>query len=282
MSQQATSQQATSQQATIAERAAKENYFFQHHSSAYTSFTGWGMALLLTAAITWLSRRSRNASAASGPVTSSKNQPTQEALETLRFTQALQWVSYGKQLERAGQHEAALTIYEKGLSQHPQDFRLWHERGLVLAKLQRFEEALTSYDNAYQIRPHQRDLAHERGDTLLQLKQYEDAIASFDIFLAYAPNNTHILADRGYALFQLQRYEEALQSLNRALGSRQNDQQSMLYARYYQIETLRQLGQLEAALRSSQQALKQTTGEKFQQQYAALQEQISNARKLNR
>jgi tetratricopeptide (TPR) repeat protein len=196
-------------------------------------------------------------------------------LDQLPFTQPMQWVSYGKEREKAKQYDEAITIYDQGLIHYPDDFRLWHERGLALAKLQRFEEALVSYDRAQQLRPGQRDLEHERGDTLLQLGRYEEAVAAFDVYLRYSPGTTHILADRGYALCELGRYEEALRSLNAVLKTGQQDRVSLRQAYYYQIEALRQLGQFEAALCASEKAVKLYPGESFQSQQDRLRRQMS-------
>lgn len=193
-----------------------------------------------------------------------------------RPTQSLQWLSRGKALERTQQYHQAIATYDQGITHYPNDYRLWHERGLALAKLQQFEAAIASYDRAYQLRPSQRDLSHERGDALLQLKRYEEAIASFDIYLRYAPNVAHILADKGYALFQLQRYEEALQTLNQVLKVGHQDLVSIGYAHYYQIETLRHLGQLQAALKSSQIATQQYPNKRLQLQQEELHQQMFN------
>jgi tetratricopeptide (TPR) repeat protein len=200
-------------------------------------------------------------------------------LDQLPFTQALQWVSYGKDLERKAQLEPAIAVYDQGLTHHPNDFRLWHERGLALAKLQQFESALASFNRAYDLRPNDRDLAHERGDTLLQLERFEEAIASFDLYLCYQPGSAHILADRGYALYRLNRYEEALQSLNQALKAVRidRDRYAATQARFFQIETLRQLGRLEEALRSSQAAIQQSGNSKtfdFAEQQESIRRQM--------
>lgn len=192
-----------------------------------------------------------------------------------RPIQSIQWLSQGKDLERAQQYPQAIALYDQAITHYPNDYRLWHERGLALAKLQQFEAAIASYDRAYQLRPTQRDLSHERGDALLQLRRYEEAIVSFDTYLRYDPNSTHILADKGYALFQLQRYEEALLPLNQVLKSGHRDPFSIRYAHYYQIETLRRLGQLQAALKSSQVATQQHPDKRLNSQQEELHQQMS-------
>jgi tetratricopeptide (TPR) repeat protein len=177
-------------------------------------------------------------------------------VDQLPFTQSLQWVSFGKELEKKRQFNDAIAVYDQGLTHYPNNFRLWHERGLAFAKLQGFESALESFDRAYALRPNNHDLAHERGDTLLQLERYDEAIASFDIYLQYYPRSAHVLADRGYALYCLERYEEALKSLNQALKAVRidRDQYAATQAYFFQTETLRQLGRLDEALRSAQAA----------------------------
>lgn len=223
-------------------------------SSGYPSIPGTsvGIALLILAILIGRLVGSQQRSHAA-----TENTAQFVELDKLPFTQALQWVSYGKDLERKAQFETAIAVYDQGLTHHPNDFRLWHERGLALAKLQQFESALASFDRACKLRPTNRDLAHERGDTLLQLERFEEAIASFDLYLCYHPGSAHILTDRGYALYRLKRYEEALKSFDKALKAVRidRDRYAASQARFFQIETLRQLGRLEEALRSSQAAI---------------------------
>lgn len=209
-----------------------------------------------------------------GPDTSSASGPPD--LTQLPFTQAMQWVAYGKELEQTKQYEQAVAVYAQGLKRFPRNFRLWHEQGLALAKLQRFEEAIASYDRAYELRPQDPNLAHERGDTLLQLKRYEEAITAFDVYLRYTPRSEHIRSDRGYALYQLGRYEEALQWLNPIVQEQSSDRYSVRHAHYCQINCLWQLGELEAALKSCREAIQQySSSSYFQEQQEALRQHIA-------
>ena len=234
---------------------------------------GWSIALiLLGGVVSWQMARQRRLK----PTGVTPKSAEDAGAIYPRFTQALQWVAYAKEQARSQGYEAAIAIYNRALSDYPDDFRLWHERGLALAKLQRFEAAIASYDRAYALQPNQRDLAHERGDALLQLERYEEAIVSLDTFLRYNPGNVHVLTDRGYACYRLNRPEEALRSLNQVLQNERRDRASLVRAHYYQIEALRQMKQFEAALRSSQEAIKQHSEEVFKAQHAALKRQISD------
>ncbi len=230
--------------------------------SPNSPIVGWGIVLIALGIAVGAQALSRN-----------RSRPPLDPYQPLPFTQSLQWLGYGKQLENAKDLEGAIAVYEQGLKQHPNDFRLWHERGLALAKHQRFEAAIKSYDRAHALRPEWRDLAHERGDALLQLQRYEEAIVSLDLYLRYQPDSAHVLSDRGFALYQLGQYEAALRSLDAAINSAIRDPNSLDYARYYQIECLRRLGQLNKALQACEVAVKQNP--RFQAQYEAIQAEIA-------
>jgi tetratricopeptide (TPR) repeat protein len=229
-------------------------------SSAFPLPGGGITLLILGIIIGWLVVRDRNSPIMPDP--NHGNQP--------HFTQALQCVASAKALEKSQQYEQAIAAYDRGLTDFPHDFRLWHERGLLLAKLQQFEAALESYNRAYELKPNQPHLAHERGDALLQLKRYKEAIASFDICLRYSPNNAHILADKGYVLYCLGQYEQALKVLNQALKHAFHDRNTSVYASLYKIESLLELGQFDAAKAASQQAIKLYPNELLQEQQKKL------------
>lgn len=196
-------------------------------------------------------------------------------LDQLNFQQAMQWLGFGKQLEGAKQYEAAVSVYDKGLAQYPDDYRLWHEKGLALARLERFAEALACYNSALKLKPDDPGLLHERADTLLELEQYDQAIAGFDRCLRYSPGLGHFLIDRGYALLHLKRPQAAQENLRQALQSPQLSPQEIRRARYYYIEALKLNGQLAEALTQSQAALSKHPEDYFQSQHEALIEAIA-------
>ncbi|WP_190554317.1 tetratricopeptide repeat protein [Trichocoleus sp. FACHB-591] len=243
----------------------------------------WSVVVfILGLSLGWHLAGYRRRAAADPPATGDTANPEAEPdlepqdLTELPFTQAIQWLAYGKDLEQADQYETAIAVYAEGLKRFPRNFRLWHEQGLALAKLQRFEEAIASYDRAYELRPRDPSLAHERGDTLLQLERYEEAITAFDIYLKYTPDSEHIRSDRGYALYQLGCYEEALQWLNPIVQSQSSDRYSVRHAHFYQINCLWQLGELETALKSCREAMRQYPDSCFKEQQEALRQRIAD------
>jgi tetratricopeptide (TPR) repeat protein len=248
---------------SITENSARDSSTFPDSSSSLppASPIAWGIALIVLGLV--IIRRISQPRMTSQPV-------SPVVLPELHFTQPLQWLGYGKDLESKKQFEAAIAVYDQAIQQHPQDHRLWHERGLMLAKRQQFEAAIASYDRAYQLNPSKRDLAHERGDALLELQRFEEAIASLDIYLRYEPNSAHVLGDRGFALYRLGRYEEALQIFEQILRMEKRDRPSIQHAHYYQIETLKQLNKLDAALQSAQKAMQLYPNDSFKAQHEEL------------
>jgi tetratricopeptide (TPR) repeat protein len=240
---------------------------------------GWSVALLLVGGmIGWqlALRHTRKTSSYSATASDAANNNQSQNPAQLDFSQALQWVAYAKTLQKSKQYEEAVAIYDQGLVHHPNDFRLWHERGLALALLERFEEAIASYDCAYKIKPHQQDLAHERGDALLMLERYEEAVASFNVYLEYYPKTFHVIADKGYALFKLNRFEEALPLLNSVLNSKE-EPDLKAYAHYYQIASLQELEALGEALKSSQTAMRLYPQKYIKTQNETLKQKIFEA-----
>ncbi|MCU0565025.1 MAG: tetratricopeptide repeat protein [Oculatellaceae cyanobacterium Prado106] len=205
-----------------------------------SSSSGWAIFLVMLGTAGWAWQHQRTRKTRSKTNHNSIFQPSAHPLHYVRAA---------KRFEAQKDYPQAIAIYDEALLEHPQDYRLWQERGLILAKQGRFEEAIASYDQAYALRPDLRDFAHERGDALLELNRYDEAVESFDRFLRYEPNSSHILCDRGYALYQLGRYPEALQSLQQAqkLELANTPASEGQRTRLYEIAALYQLGRPEEA-----------------------------------
>jgi predicted Zn-dependent protease len=172
-----------------------------------------------------------------------------------KLASATQWLGWAKDLEDVGHPAAASQAFEQGLQQHPQDFWLWYQHGLFLARQERFAEAIVSYDQATLLRPNHGELAHARGDTLLELERYTEAVTTLELALRYAPNSGHLLTDLAYALFKSGQYTEALAIIQKALSwQTSNGGRDLLRAYRYQIDCFISIGQPQAALAAAQAA----------------------------
>ena len=116
----------------------------------------------------------------------------------------------------------ALSCYNQLLSNQPNFYEVWYERGLVLEHLGFYTEAIASYDRALQLSPRERfksEVWHDRGNAFQYgLGGYQAALDCYDQALRIAANHEMAWHNRGNALFYgLNRLEEAIASYNRAL-----------------------------------------------------------------
>lgn len=113
--------------------------------------------------------------------------------------------------------EAALAAYDRLLALRPADVNILNLRGLALESLKRPEEALASYDKALAVAPSAVEAHYNRGNILADLARFEEALASYDKALALKPDVASILNNRGLVLEELKRYDEALANYEKAL-----------------------------------------------------------------
>ena len=75
-----------------------------------------------------------------------------------------------------GKYEEAIGIYDQMLRSDPDNFQIWHNRGMVQANLGRHGEALQSFDRALAVNPDSDQTHHRRTEvhTILSVKRRRD------------------------------------------------------------------------------------------------------------
>jgi tetratricopeptide (TPR) repeat protein len=91
-------------------------------------------------------------------------------------------------LHQSGQADAAASIYEAILRQHPQQFDSLHFLGVARLQAGRHDEALALIDRALALRPAMPDLLNTRGWLLRLLGRLDEALDSLDAALAARPD----------------------------------------------------------------------------------------------
>jgi predicted TPR repeat methyltransferase len=173
-----------------------------------------------------------------------------EAALRLDPAYALAWDNRGNTLRRLGRLQEALDSYERALGISPALADAWCHRAIVLHDLGRHADAAASAEQALATRPMYADALVALGHALQALDHHAAGIDAYDRALALAPHAQTWCA-RGTALKKSGDLAGALHSYERALAVRPD----YALAEHYRANTLRALGQRDAAVASYRRAL---------------------------
>ena len=173
-----------------------------------------------------------------------------EAALRLDPAYALAWDNRGNTLRRLGRAQAALDSYERALGISPALAEAWCHRAIVLLDLGRHADAAASAEQALAARPMYADALVALGHALQALDHYAASVDAYDRALALAPQADTWCA-RGAALKKSGDLAGALHDYERALAVRPD----YALAEHYRANTLRALGQRDAAVAAYRRAL---------------------------
>lgn len=173
-----------------------------------------------------------------------------EAALRLDPAYALAWDNRGNTLRRLGRLAEALDSYERALGINPNLGDAWCHRAIALHDLGRHADAVASAEQALATRPAYADAFVALGHALQALDRHADSVDAYDRALALAPQADTWCA-HGAALKKSGDLAGALHSYERALAVRP----AYALAEQYRANTLRALGQRDAAVASYRRAL---------------------------
>jgi serine/threonine protein kinase len=114
--------------------------------------------------------------------------------------------------------EEALLAFNQASKVRPEDYQVWHNRGIVLTQyFKDHEGALQSFEKVVELRNNFYPAWQSKGLALLELKRYEAALNAFDKAKSIEPKDPYIWANRGSVLDLLGRTQEARDSYNKAI-----------------------------------------------------------------
>jgi CHAT domain-containing protein/tetratricopeptide (TPR) repeat protein len=156
-------------------------------------------------------------------------------------------LSQGVEQLQAGDYGAALELFDKAITQNPQQPDSWYQRGLALQKSGRYAEAAAANEKFMTL---SRDLIKvdkvlenldssllfdisqqvnltnqwlDQGNQQFQLGNFEDALKSYDEALKCKSDCLEARFNQGIALRKLHRYEEAISSYDKILLFKSDD-----------------------------------------------------------
>jgi tetratricopeptide (TPR) repeat protein len=132
--------------------------------------------------------------------------------------QLIDLVQQGVAAHRAGNLDAAQSLYQRVLAADPNQFDALHFLGLIAAQRGDFAEADRMISRALTINSGMADVHSNHARILSALKRPQDALASSDKALSINEQFVDALVHRCNALRDLGRHQEALASIDRALA----------------------------------------------------------------
>lgn len=126
-------------------------------------------------------------------------------------------LSKGIDFDLHGEHEKALSYYDKALKIDPNSIYVLINKGTALDYLGRYAEALHYYDRALELAPENIDILVNKAVTLYNnLQRYDEVLVICDQALQIQPYNARMLYMKGTVLKTLGKVSEAKAYLDKA------------------------------------------------------------------
>lgn len=117
----------------------------------------------------------------------------------------------------AGDYAGALDILNDGIALSQDNYRLYHNRGLVYELQGNLKEAMWNYSKAIELNGNSEVSLTNRAGLFMQIKRYQLALGDYNAAIAAAPKYGNAYLGRGNLLFAAKRYREALEDFERAV-----------------------------------------------------------------
>ena len=162
-------------------------------------------------------------------------------------------------LNSLGRWDAALAGYDRAIALDPTFANAFCNRGTVLERLERWSDALSSYDRAIALNPDDVLTYYNRGSVLKAQKRFDEALASYGQAIARRPDYVEAYINRGHVLQGLRRHQDAVVNYDKAIDL------NATYVEAFQGRglSLVELGRHEAAIASYNQALALNADQKY-------------------
>ncbi|PQV52987.1 tetratricopeptide repeat protein [Paraburkholderia sp. BL21I4N1] len=123
----------------------------------------------------------------------------------------------------AHRHADAVVLFERCLSQFPDDPSSLHGSAMSLIKLGEQQRALALLERLCKSQPLSAEAHYNRGSLLGAIERYDDEIDAYRHAIRLKPNFVQAYVNLGVALRDVQRFEEALLQFKKALSLDSND-----------------------------------------------------------
>lgn len=145
-----------------------------------------------------------------------------KSLEVFKWSQRLNPVSMevvkqvGRCLHLIGRSKSAIDVYDQALKLSPDDWEIWHCKGMCHTHRNELDDALESFHSANLIQKHDVTFI-QQGEILLRKEDYKSAIDVYLEALEFSPENPELLTTLGLLYLRLSENLKSFQYLGNAL-----------------------------------------------------------------
>ncbi|OMJ91149.1 hypothetical protein SteCoe_6315 [Stentor coeruleus] len=145
-----------------------------------------------------------------------------QSLEIFKWSQKLNPVSMeivkqvGRCLHLIGRSKSAIDVYEQALKLSPDDWEIWHCKGMCHTHRNELDEALECFHSANLIQKHDVTFI-QQGEILVRKEDYKSAIDVYLEALEFSPENPELLTTLGLLYLRLSENLKSFQYLGNAL-----------------------------------------------------------------
>ena len=135
----------------------------------------------------------------------------------------------GRSLYLLGNHPAAIDVYEEAQALAPDDWEIWHSKGLCFMYLRRYDEALQAFEKANEIQRHDVTFI-QLGKVYVLQEEYQKAIDVYHEALEFSPENSEILTTLGILYLRVGDSMRAFDHLGNSLTHNPRNPKTILAA----------------------------------------------------
>lgn len=137
--------------------------------------------------------------------------------KTIKELRGSDWFIKGWGLQNSGNHNDAITAYNKAIELDPQYAMAYNMRGAAYADLGDFRQAMRDHGKAIELDPQYAAAFSNRGVAHCQLGNFGQAIKDFDRAIELDPEFAAVYLNRGNAYYGLGNLRPALNDFDRAI-----------------------------------------------------------------
>ncbi|MCJ7616801.1 MAG: diguanylate cyclase, partial [Desulfobacterales bacterium] len=127
------------------------------------------------------------------------------------------YIERGKAYDRKGQHDKAISEFNKAIEISPKYASAYTNRGLAYGNKGQYDRAISDYNTAIEINPRLAEAYTNRGIAYGSKGQYEKEISDYNKAIEISPRYAKAYLNRGVAYGRKGEYDEAISDYNKAI-----------------------------------------------------------------